>query len=77
MDLGLITGGGHCYLLCAPYWSVNEPIGYVLNTIHTKLLSFFVEMVEDLDMLETYLNKIIHDMVGFENHFYLIGFPDN
>ncbi len=57
MVLGLITGGSHRYLVCAPYWSVNGPIEYIFNTIHTKLLSFFGE-IDDLDMLETYLNKL-------------------
>ncbi len=74
--LGLITGGGHCYLFCAPYWSVDGPIKYVFNTIHTKLLSFSGE-IGDLDVLEMYLNEIIDDMNCFENYFYHVSFPDN
>jgi transposase len=40
---GLITGAGagHRYLFRAPYWSVDGPIEYVFNTIHTHLLSYF------------------------------------
>jgi hypothetical protein len=63
MVLGLITGQGHCYLFCAPYWSFNGPIEYTFHMSHTKLLSFFGE-IEDLDMLGTCLNKIVDDMVG-------------
>jgi hypothetical protein len=64
------------YLFCAPYWSLDRPIEYVFNTIHTNLLSFFEE-IGDLDMLETCLNMIIDDMVGFENYFYHVGLLDN
>ncbi len=76
MVLGLITGGDHYNLFCAPYWSVNGPTEYVFNTIHTKLLSFFGE-IDDVDMLETYLNETLDDMSGFENYFYHVGFLDN
>ncbi len=48
MVLGLITGAGHCYLFRAPYWSVDGPIEYVFNTIHTHLLSYFTE-IQTLD----------------------------
>ncbi len=41
MLLNLITSRGHQYLFRAPYWSVDGPIEYVFNTIHTHLLMHF------------------------------------
>jgi hypothetical protein len=76
MVLGLITGTGHCYLFCAPYWSVDGPIEYVFNTIHTHLLSYFTE-IQTLDELETCLDEIIADKGHFERYFFHVGFPDN
>jgi hypothetical protein len=75
MVLNLITGEGHRYLFRAPYWSVDGPIEYVFNTIHTHLLSFFT-LIHDLDQLENCLIEIIGDMVGFERYFFHVGFPD-
>jgi hypothetical protein len=37
MVLNLITGAGHHYLFRAPYWSVDGPIEYLFNAIHTNL----------------------------------------
>jgi hypothetical protein len=75
MILSLITGAGHRYLFCVPYWSVNGPIEYVFNTIHTHLLLFFTE-IHDLDQLKNCLNEIINDMAGFQQYFFHVGFPD-
>jgi hypothetical protein len=75
MVLNLITGAGHRYLFRAPYWSVDGPIEYVFNTIHTHLLLFFTE-IHDLDQLENCLNEIINDIGGFERYFFRVGFPD-
>ena len=69
MVLNLITGECHRYLFRAPYWSIDGPIEYVVNTIHTHLLSFFIQ-IHDLDQLENCLNKIINDMGGFERYFF-------
>jgi len=75
MVLNLITGEGHRYLFRAHYWSVDGPIEYVFNTIHTHLLLFFTQ-IHDLDQLENCLIEIIGDMGGFERYFFHIGFPD-
>ena len=65
MVLNLITGTGHHYLFCASYWSVDGPIEYVFNTIHTHLLLFFMQ-IRDLDQLENILDEIIDGMGGFD-----------
>jgi hypothetical protein len=56
--------------------SVDGPIEYVFNTIHTHLLSYFTE-IQTLDELETCLDEIIADMGHFERYFFHVGFPDN
>ena len=76
MVLGLITGAGYRYLFRAPYWSVDGPIEYVFNPIHTHLLSYFTE-IETLGELETCLDEIIDGMGHFERYFFHVGFPDN
>ena len=73
MVLNLITGAGHRYLFRAPYWSVDGPIEYVFNTIHTHLLLFFTE-IHDLVQLENCLNEIINDIGGFERYFSMLDF---
>ena len=73
MVLNLIPGEGHRYLFRAPYWSVNGPIEYIFNTIHTHRLSFFTQ-IHDLDQLENC--KIIGDMGSFERYFFRVGFHD-
>jgi hypothetical protein len=76
MVLNLITAGaGHRYLFRAPYWSVDGPIEYVFNTIHTHLLLFFTQ-IHDLDQLANTLDEIIDGMGGFERYFFHVGFPD-
>ncbi len=75
MVLNLITGAGHCYLFRAPYWSVDGPIEYVFNAIHTNLLLFFTE-IQDLDQLWNCLDEIINDMGGFQQNFIYVSFPD-
>ena len=73
MVLNLITGEGHHYLFRTPYWSVDGPIEYVFNTIHTHFLSFFTQ-IHDLDQLEHCLIEIIGDMGGFERYFSTLVF---
>ena len=76
MVLGLITGAGHRYLFRAPYWSIDGPIEYVFNTIHTHLLSYFTE-IQTLAELEVCLDEIIDDIGNFVLYFLNVGFPDN
>jgi len=74
MVLGLITGRGHRYLFRAHYWSVDGPMEYVFNTIHTHLLMYY-NKISNLDELENVLDLIIADLKNFERYFYHVGFP--
>ena len=76
MLLDLITSRGHRYLFRAPYWSVDGPIEYVFNTIHTHLLMHF-RTIEDLNALGTLLDAIIPQLNGFLKYFLNVGFPNN
>jgi hypothetical protein len=75
MVLNLITGAGHRDLFCAPYESVDGPIEYIFNAIHTNLLMFFTE-IQDLHQLLNCLDEIINAMGGFQRYFFHVGFPD-
>jgi hypothetical protein len=75
MALNLITGAGHHNLFRAPYWSVDGPIEYVFNAIHTNLLMLFTE-IQDLDQLLNCLDEIINDMRNFQQYFFHVGLPD-
>lgn len=76
MVLNLITSRGHRYLFRAPYWSVDGPMEYIFNTIHTHLLMHYRE-VHDLDALENALDLIIAQMGNFLRYFLHVGFPNN
>ena len=72
----LITSRGHRYLYRAPYWSVDGPMEYVFNTLHTLLLMFFRDC-EDLDELANRIDLTIPQMRGFVRYSLHVGFPDN
>lgn len=76
MVLDLITSHGHRYLFRAPYWSVDGPMEYVFNTLHTILLRYFND-IADLEELGNRLNIIIQQLNGFLRYFLHVGFPDN
>ena len=74
--LDLITARGHRYLFRAPYWSVDGPMEYIFNTIHTHLLMHF-RGINDLAALGNRLDVIIPQLNGFLKYFLHVGFPDN
>lgn len=74
--LDLITSRGHRYLFRAPYWSVDGPMEYIFNAIHTHLLMHF-RGIEDLAALGNRLDVIIPQLNGFLKYFLHVGFPDN
>ncbi len=73
--LNLIRSRGHRYLFRAPYWSVDGPMEYIFNTIHTHLLMYFNE-IRDLDELENALDLIIAQLDNFWRYFDHVGFPN-
>lgn len=73
--LNRIIEKGHKYLFRAPYWSVDGPMEYVFNTIHTHLLQHFKE-IGDLVVLENVLGQIIARLTNFIRYFLHVGFPD-
>ena len=76
MLLDLITSRGHRYLFRAPYWSVDGPIEYIFNTIHTNLLKHFRD-IDDLAELGNRLDIIIAQLNGFLKYFLHVGFTNN
>lgn len=75
MILDLITSNGHKYLFRAPYWSVDGPMEYVFNTIHTLLLAFY-NQVQSLDDLDDALDLIIDSLTNFQRYFFHVNFPN-
>ena len=75
MVLGLLRNRGHRYLFRAPYWSVDGPMEYIFNTIHTHLLVYYND-IHDLDKLENVLHLIIARLSLFDRYFAHVGFPN-
>jgi hypothetical protein len=73
--LNRITIRGHKYLFRAPYWSVDGPMEYIFNTIHTHLLQHF-RQISDLVELENVIHEIIANLTNFQRYFFHVGFPD-
>jgi len=74
--LTLISNHGHRYLFRAPFWSVDRPMEYIFNSIHTLLLRHFCT-IDDLAVLGNCIDTVIAQMTGFNNYFQHVGFPDN
>ena len=60
----------------APYWSVDGPMEYIFNAIHTHLLMHF-HGIDDLTALGIGLDVIIPQFNGSLKYFLHVGFPDN
>ena len=74
--LEMIANRGHRYLFRAPYWSVDGPMEYVFNTIHTLLLQHFCT-IDDLIVLANRIDTVIAQMTNFRNYFLHVRLPDN
>lgn len=60
----------------APYWSVDGPMEYILNTIHTNLSKHF-HGIDSLDELGILLDIVIAQLNGFLKYFLHVGFTNN
>ena len=74
--LQMIASRGHRYLFRAPYWSVDGPMEYVFNTIHTLLLQYF-RTINYLPVLGNRIDTVIARMTNFKNYFLHVRLPDN
>ncbi len=74
--LHMIASEGHRYLFTAPYWSVDGPMEYVFNTIHTLLLQYF-GTIDNLAVLGNCINTMIAQLTNFKNYFLHVQLPDN
>ncbi len=74
--LQMIASQGHRYLFRAPYWSVDGPMEYVFNSIHTLLLQHF-HTIDELTVLGNRIDTVIARMTNFKNYFLHVQLPDN
>jgi hypothetical protein len=73
--LHMIASWGHRYLFWVPYWSVDGPIEYVFNTIHTLQLQYF-GTINNLDILCNRVDTMIAQLTNFKNDFLHVKLPD-
>ncbi len=73
--LDLIHGRKHRVIFCAPYWSCDGAIEYVL--IHYKLGCRWIYGVDTVFDLENKINTIIGGLPLFKLYFLHVGFADN
>ncbi len=72
----LICNSGHCHVFWAPYWSSDDAIEYVFNTIHSFLL-YYWQRLETMQDLGNAIDSITKNGLGsFSDYFRHVGFRD-
>lgn len=72
-----IESHGHRVVYRAPYWSCDDAIEYVFNTIHTFLEMDDSVHMENVDDLVNRIDLIIAGLPSFRRYFLHVGFQDN
>ncbi len=71
-----IASQDHMYLFRVLYWSVDGPMEYVLNMIHTLMLQYF-GTIDHLDILGYCVDTVIAQLTNFKNYFLHVQLPDD
>ncbi len=66
--LHMIASQGHRYLFRTLYGSVEGPMEYVFNTIHTLLLKY-LGPINNLDLLGNRIDTVVAQLTKFKNYF--------
>ena len=74
MILNMIHNAGHVYVFRAPYWPTDGAVGYVFNTVQTRLKVYFNKLTT-MDELKNRINLIIGTIPSFYRYFLHVGFP--
>ena len=68
-----ILNGGHRLVFHVPYYTVDDAIEYVFNTIHTGLLSYY-NTITTMDELSNAVALIFGNIPTFVPYFQHVGF---